>query len=181
MHGGRQLVGQLWRHLHEPAEDVHDGAAMSVDLSRRDRLVRGRLDPRGQIRLCADEIQQPDSLDALDHQAQASIGCPSELMDHSDSSNTVEILGLGRLRFRIALGHQHQEAVAPHDIVHEPNGPRLGYDKRGPRQWEHNYVSERQNRERIRDDEIRGATARLDGHHPALTRLGSVMRSRPRS
>jgi hypothetical protein len=102
-------------------------------------------------------------------------------MDHSYSSDTVEIFGLGRLHLRIALGHQCQEAVTPHDIVHEPNGTRLCYDKRGRRQREHNRVPERQNRERIRDGEIRGAAARLDGHHAVFTCLGNVMRSRPRS
>src|SRR5207342_2719900 len=95
----------------------------------RDRLVRGRLDPRDQIGVGADEVQQADPLDALDHQAHAAVGYPSELMDHSYSSDPVKVLRLGWLSLRIALGHQHQKPVTPHDIVHESNGTRLRYQK----------------------------------------------------
>ena len=86
-------------------------------------------------------------------------------MDHSYSSDPVKVLRLGRLSLRIALGHQHQKPVTPHDIVHESNGTRLRYRSGRRGQREHNRVPERQNGERVRDDEIRGATARVDGHH----------------
>jgi len=86
-------------------------------------------------------------------------------MDHSYSSDPVKVLRLGWLSLRIALGDQRQKPVTPHDIVHEPNGTRLCYQKGRRGQREHNHVPERQDRECVRDDEIRGAIARLDGHH----------------
>ena len=73
----------------------------------------------------------------------------------------------GRLRLRIALGHQRQKPVAAHDIVDEPNGARLPYRERRRGQREHDRVPERQDGECVGDDEVRGAGAGLDGHQPA--------------
>jgi hypothetical protein len=179
--GDRQLVGQLRGHLDEPAEDLHHRPPESVHLRRLDRLVPGWLDPRDQIRLRPYPVQQPDPLDALDHQAYAAVGSPSELVDHSHGSNTVEVLGRGRLRLGIALRHQGQQPVAPHDVVDEPNGARLAHGERDRDQREHDRVPKRQDRERIGNDEVPGATAGLDCHQPPSARFGSVMRSRPRS
>ncbi len=181
LRGDRQLVGQLRGYLHEPAEDIHDSPPQRVRLRRLDRQVPGHLDPRDRIRLRPDPVQQPDPFDALDHQAHAAVGDPSELVDHAHGSNTVEVLGHGRLRLRIALRHQRQEPVAAHHVVNEPHGARLSDGERDRRQREHDRVPKRQDRERIGDGEVAGATARLDCHQPASARFGSVIRSRPRS
>jgi hypothetical protein len=102
-------------------------------------------------------------------------------VDHSHGSNTVEVLGRGRLGLRIALRHQHQEPIAAHHVVDEPNGARLCHTERDRGQRKHDHVPERQDRERIGNGEVLGATTRGDCHQSASARFGSVMRSRPRS
>ena len=102
-------------------------------------------------------------------------------MDHSDSADTVEVVGLGRLRIRIALRHQRQQPVAAHDIVDESNRARLCHGERKRRQREHDGVPKWQDGERIGNGEIRSAATGLDGYHRAPALLASVMRSRPRS
>ena len=177
----RQLVGQFRRRLHEPAEDIHDRTAQSVHLRRLDRLVPGHLDPRDQVWLPPEPVQQPDPLDALDHPAHAPVGDPGELVDHPHGSHPVEVFRPGRLPLRIALRHQREEAVATHGVIDEPHRARLSHGKRDRRQREHDRVPERQDWERVGNHEVRGAAAWLDCHQPASTRLGSVRWSRPRS
>jgi hypothetical protein len=93
----------------------------------------------------------------------------------------VEVLGHGRLGLHIALRYQHQEPIAAHHVIDEPNGARLCHGERDCRQREHDRVPERQDRERIGNGEVPGATTRGGCHQPASARLGSVIWSRPRS
>jgi hypothetical protein len=176
-----QLIGQLRGDLHEPAENIHHSTPQRIHLCPRDHLVRGCLDSRDQIRLRADPVQQPDPLEALDHQAHGAVGEASQLVNHSHGSNTVENLGRGRLRLRIPLRHQRQKPVAAHDVVNEPNGARLSHGQRDRRQREHDRFPKRQDRERIGNGEVPGATTRLVCHQPPSARFRSVMRSKPRS
>src|SRR5438067_9613127 len=46
---------------------------------------------RSQIWLPPEPVQQPDPLDALDHQAHAPVGDPGELVDHPHGSHPVEV------------------------------------------------------------------------------------------
>ena len=177
----RQLVGEVGGHLDEPAEDVDHRKPESVHLRRLDDLLASHLDPRHQIRLGPDPVQQADPFDPLDHQAHAAVRHPSELVDHTDGAHPMEVRGRGRLHLRISLRDQRQKPVAAHHVVDEPHRARLSHGERDRRQREHDGLPERQDRERIGNDEVAGTTTRLNGHQRVSARLGSVMRSRPRS
>ena len=79
----------------------------------------------------------------------------------------------------LALRHEGQKPIAAHDVVDELDGARPPHGERHRRQREHDGVPERQDRERVGNDEVRGTGAGLRRHQRASARLGSVMRSRP--
>ena len=79
----------------------------------------------------------------------------------------------------LAFRHEGQKPIAAHDVVHELDGARPPHRERHRRQREHDGVPERQDRERVGNDEVRGTGAGLRCHQRALARLGSVMRSKP--
>ena len=142
-------------------------------------IERGGFDPRDQIRLRADPVEQPDPFQALDHQTHAPVGDPGELVDHPHGAHAVQILGRG-LCLGLALRHQGQEPVAAHDLVDEPERARLAHGQRDRRHREHHHIRKRQDRERVRNLEVT-RTTRLDRHQRALARFGKVMWSRPLS
>ncbi len=179
--GDRHIVGQLRGGLHEPAEDADHRATQTVDLRGLDRRLPGGLDPRHQIGLGPDPLQQPDSLDALDHHAHAAVGHPRELIDDGRGAHPVKVIGRVRHQRQAAQRRQRQEPVAAHDVVHETDGARLGHGEGDRRQREDDRVPQRQDRERVGDREFLGAAGGLDRHHGMSARLGNVMRSRPRS
>ena len=141
---GRELVGELGRRLHEPAEDVQDRAAQGIHFGALDHLLPGDLDARDRVGLHADPVEHPDALDSLDQHTHAAIGHPSELADHARGSHTVEVGRAGRLRVRVALGHHGQQPVAAHDVVDELHRARLGNGDRDRRQRKDDRVPERQ-------------------------------------
>ena len=104
------------------------------------------LDPRHQIRLRADEVEQPDPLDALDHQAHGAVRRPVSWWIIAHRADAVEILGRRRFALGIALRHEGQQPVAAHDVVDEPDGARLPHRERHRRRGEHDRVPERQDR-----------------------------------
>ena len=176
----RQLVRQLGGGLHEAPEDVHHRAAQRVGLGRLDRLVAVGLDPRDQVRLDPDPVEQADALDALDHEADAAVRHARELQDRAHGPDLAEIPGAG-LRVRVALGHQGEKPVAAHHVVDEPDRARLSHHERDRCQREHDRVAQRKDGERVGKSEIVGAGTGRDRHQTPARRFGSVMRRRPRS
>jgi NAD(P)-dependent dehydrogenase (short-subunit alcohol dehydrogenase family) len=146
------------------------GGSYAYWISRFPRIISSKR----AAQVCADDRE------SRLNQAHAAVRYPIELVDHAHRSNTVELVGHGRLRLGIALRHQHQESVAAHHVVDEPNGARLPHGEWDCHQREHGRVPKWQDRERIGNGEVPGATTRLDGHQRASARFGSVMRSRPR-
>ena len=92
-------------------------------------------------------------------------------MDDAHRAHAVEDLGRGRLHLGIALRDQRQEPVAAHDVIHELHGARLSHHERGRREWQEDRLSERENRERVRDAEAAEAGLWIVCHQPARGRL----------
>ena len=184
LHGCPELVGQIGRRLHQPAEDVHHRAPQRVHLRRLrclDRQLGGNLDPRDEIWLGPDQIQEPDPLEALDHQPDAAVGSPCELVDHPHGADFVEVRQRGRLRLRVPLGHERDQPVAAHHVIDQADRAGLSDGQRKGRQWEHDRVPQRQDRQRVRNGQVRRAGAGRGRHQRAVPRFGNVMQSRPRS
>jgi hypothetical protein len=175
-----ELVRQLRGRFHQPTEDIGGRPAQRIPLGPLHHLIRGRLDAGDDVRLRAGPVEDLDPLDPLHHQADAAVGPPRELVNHSHGAESVERLGRRRLRGGIALRHQRQQTVAAHHVVHEPDGPRLAHHERHRGQREDHRVPKRQDREHVRNDEAGGAR-RLNRHQPPPARFGRVMWSRPRS
>ena len=100
-----------------------------------------------------------------------------KLVDRAHRPDAVQVLGAGVGR-GLAFRHEGQKPIAAHDVVDELDGARPPHREGHRRQREHDGVPERQDRERVGNDEVRG-TAGLGRHQRASARLGSVMRSRP--
>ena len=159
-----QLVGQLIGQLHEAAEEIDDGAAQPVQLRAGRRLLGGALDPRDQVRVLGDEVEQPDALDPLHHHAHAAVGRPRHLVDRPHGANAMHVLGGDAVHLFVVLGHEHQQAVAAHDVVDDPDGAAALHEERHGRQREDHGVRERQDGQRVGDREFCRTSARVGGH-----------------
>ena len=179
-----QLGRPVGRGGDQSAEEVDQGPAERVHLRMLGRilggLLLGHLEARDQVRLGPDPVDDPDALQALDHETQGTVGRPRELMDHAHRPDAIEIVGTGLVHLGIALGHQGQEPVAPHDVVDELERPRLADRERDGGQGEHHLVPERQDGERVGDRQVVGIAGPFH-HQSASVRFGSEMRSNPRS
>ena len=146
----------------------------------RGRRFPRHLDPRHQVGLGGDQIEQPDPLDALDHEADAAVGHPHQLEDHADGADRMELLEPGRLRLRLALRRECHQPVAPHDVVDQPHRAWLSHHERHRHEGQRHRVPQGEDGQHIRDDDVVGTAARFCTHWAALP-FGSVIRSRPRS
>ncbi len=178
--GDRQLVGKLRRHLHEPVEDVDDGAAQRVRLGVRRRRLGRQLHAGHQVGLGADEVQDPEALEPLHHEADAAVGRPGELVNHAHRADAVEVVEGGGLGGGVPLGHERDEPIAAHHVVDETYRAGLPDDEGDRGQRQDDGVAQRKDRQGIGNREIAGPTDG-DGHQRPPARLPSVMRTSPRS
>jgi len=89
------------------------GAAQAVHLRAGGDLLGRSLDPRDEVRILGDEIQQADALDPLHHRAHAAVGMRAIWWIAPAGSDAMDVLGrAGGLCLRLALRHEHQQAAA---------------------------------------------------------------------
>jgi hypothetical protein len=175
---GGQLVRQLRRQGHQPAEDLQHGPAQRVHLRSGDLLVGGHLDAGHQVRLGREQVPHTYALEALDHEPHAAVGGARELMDDAGGADRMQVVEAGRLLLRVALRHEGQHPVAAHDVVDELDRARLRDGQRHRRLRKDNTVAQRQDRQRVRNRYVGSGWHR---HQAVAPRLGKVIRSSPRS
>src|SRR4030042_5003289 len=81
---------------------------------------RNEVDLCFKIRCVLFKFSQPEARSSLNEQANGTIRCPKETVNHGDSTNLEEILWLRNLQLRIARGYQADQAVFSCDnIIHQ--------------------------------------------------------------
>ena len=99
--GELQLLGQVGDLLDDLAEGALDVAGQRLELGRWLEHVGHRLDPRDQVGLLGDVVEDPDPLAALDQDAQRAVG---DLHHPGDGAGDADVVEVVRARARRARG-----------------------------------------------------------------------------
>ncbi len=146
---GLELVGERGGELHHALEEPLGALGQGLDL---DLLLEGHdlpqdLDARLQERPVLGDLKDPEPMDALDDEAERSVGELEHLVDVGERPDAEEVALDGIVDGRIPLGDDADDLVVADGVVDERHGalPRHGQRKDGV--GEEDRVAQRQDRE----------------------------------
>ena len=128
-----------------------------------------------------DQSSEPDALEALDEQPHGAVRRPRELVDHAHGADPVEVVGPGGSAPRSRWATSARSRLPRMTSSTSRTRARLADHQRDRGQREDDRVPQRQDRQRVGDREVVGVAGGLAAISGCPPRLGSVMRSSPRS
>ena len=147
--GELELLGQVGNRLDDLGESALHVAGEGLELGGLFEHVRHRLDPRDEVRLLGDVLEDADALRALDQDPQGAVGDLHHPCDGSGHADAVEVIRTGRVVLRVPGCDHRQQPVAGEDVVDQLDGALLPHRERGERVRIGDGLPQREDREGI--------------------------------
>ena len=146
-----ELLGQVRREADDPPEEALGVPQQRLELAASPRPRRARREARDEIRVVRHRLFEPDPAQALDEDPQRPVGDADHLVHDRGRPDLVEVAPAGNLDLRVAHRDEREQALAAHDVVHEPDRALLADRERRHRVGEDDRLLQRQDRQLGRD------------------------------